>query len=151
MLSKKIIPALAIGGALVALGNFQQPYRAEEYITEVVEADSTRQDKIADAASFAIDWLVALDNNDYAGAAVSYQFGENPHENAAMLENLRSPLGTYTARNYAGSVITAIANDDSEYKIQVRYLTEFPHKTVTETIDVLLWPNDPVVLLYAIE
>ncbi len=102
------------------------------------------------AASFTYDWLVALDNEEYAQAAASYTVDGDTAASESFLRAQRKGLGELSSRSYEWATVTAVATDDSEHKVQVVYTTEFAQKTVTETIEVLLWHKDPIVLSYTI-
>ena len=104
-----------------------------------------------DAASFASDWLTDLDNAEFAQAVKAYTVDGDPAENENRLRGMREGLGSLVSRTFKWATVTAVANDDSEHRVTVAYETEFANKTVVESLDVLLWPKDPVILTYRLE
>ena len=139
-----IVSLLAVLGGWYVLDDSEAP------VAEVA-AEPQWLEQIQDAASFASDWLSDLDNGEYDLAAVSYKFEGNEAENRQELESARGALGAMSSRLYVGAQVFAVATDDSEHQVRVVYESEFAKKTVTETVDVLLWPNKPVILRYLIE
>ena len=122
------------------------------FAAEIAESDAPEWlEQKQDAASFASDWLTDLDNGQYASAAASYTVDGNRAELEKSLQSMRSGVGELSSRSYGRADVFAVATDDSEHKVRVVYFTEFSQKTVTETVDVLLWHTSPIVLAYTIE
>ena len=104
-----------------------------------------------DAASFAYDWLIDLDNGDYEAAARSYRVDADTEESKKILRGVREETGQCTGREFAGAVVFAVATDKSEHKVRVVYRTDCSRKNVTETMEILLWPKASAVLRYTVE
>ena len=104
-----------------------------------------------DAASFAYDWLIDLDNGDYAAAAGAFTVDGDKDEGRERLREIRAGLGNPASREYGGATVVAVAADDSEHQVKVSYTSEFSQKTAVETVLVLLWHKSPVVLAYTVE
>ena len=108
-----------------------------------------------DAASFAVDWLISLDGGDFSAAAAAFtRWGGDPEPTITekKLAGLRNGCGEFSERSFLGSHVFAVAHDNSEQRIRVRYHTQFANKTVEEVTEVLLVQGkDPVVTDYRLE
>lgn len=153
-MKKKVISVSLILFFLTMLSTvslFDRKLQAEEYSMPAASAVSEWLEQKQDAASFSSDWLADLDNENYDEAAAVYTIDGDSSESRELLRSMRSGLGDLRSRSYGGAHVTAIANDESEHKVRVIYFTEFAGGTVTESVDVLLWPKAPVILAYKIE
>jgi len=136
---------------MIILTGFVNEARADDAAFTAEARPPQWQEQRQDAASFASDWLTDLDNRDYAAAAVVYTVDADKMESQKLLQSIRAELGELSSRTFQSAQVIAAANDSSEYKVLVEYVTEFSRATVVERVEVLLWPKSPVVLAYIIE
>lgn len=117
--------------------------------TDVSSPQSWKEEQL-DAASFASDWLTDLDNGEFMLAAELTVDGD-VQGFAEYIQGIRERMGKMRSRSYHGTMVTAVANDDSEQQIMVEYATEFEAMSVTELVLVLNWQGKCKVISYMVE
>lgn len=97
------------------------------------------QDARAAAVEAALDWLILLDNRDYAGtwesAADIFQAAMSRRDWIERIAAVKTPLGSLVARSFKSSqgVTNPAGAPEGEYLV-IRFNTRFENRVTVETV-----------------